>query len=123
MDRDSFQDFKTNLRQSQSDPLCPVLRSLEVLHGKWTTRVIFQLLENKPMRFGALRRSIPTITNTMLASTLRTLEEEGLVLRQQFDELPPRVEYSLTQRGQDLLPVFYELDQWWITSGRLPAEG
>ena len=56
--------------------------------------------------------SAQAITNTMLTNALKELEEDGLVHREQFNEIPPRVEYSLTEKGQDLLPVFYAISQW-----------
>ena len=64
------------------------------------------------MRFGELRRNMEGITNTMLTSSLRELERDGLVSRAQFNEIPPHVEYSLTEKGRALLPVFYEMTRW-----------
>ena len=91
---------------------CPVRRTLELLSGKWRTYVIYELCKQPSLRFGELRRAIPRITNTMLTATLRDLEEIGIVRREQFNEIPPHVEYSLTQKGKDLLPVFTELAKW-----------
>ena len=65
-----------------------------------------------PIRFGELRKNIDGITNTMLASSLRELEKDGLVSRIQYNEIPPHVEYSLTEMGHDLLPIFYEMTKW-----------
>lgn len=107
-----YEDFIFNLKHSQGDPHCPVLHSLEILQGKWTSRVIFYLLKNDHMRFGELKKSIPMITNTMLTATLRELELKGIVSRIQYNEIPPHVEYSLTENGNALLPVFYELGKW-----------
>ena len=64
------------------------------------------------MRFGEFRKYFPTITNTMLTTALRNLEEEGIVHREQFNEIPPHVEYSLTPKGKDLLPVFHAILNW-----------
>jgi len=114
--RSDYKDFIDNLDHYRRDPGCPnlraLLRSFQVLEGKWTSRVIFYLLKNDHLRFGELKRSIPAITNTMLASTLRELERNEIVSRTQFDEMPPRVEYSLTEKGNALLPVFYDLAKW-----------
>lgn len=62
--------------------------------------------------FGELKKALPRITNTMLTNTLRDLEEVGIVHREQFNEIPPHVEYSLTEKGKMLLPVFTELAKW-----------
>lgn len=59
-----------------------------------------------------MKRAYPHITNTMLTNTLRDLESLGIVHREQFNEIPPRVEYSLTEKGKELLPVFYEIAKW-----------
>jgi len=107
-----YEDFLNNLKHYQGDPKCPVLQSLEILQGKWTSRMIFCLLKNDHMRFGELKKSIPTITNTMLTATLRELEGNGIVSRLQFNEIPPHVEYSLTEVGNALLPIFFELGKW-----------
>ena len=107
-----YEDFVDNLKHYQGDPQCPVLQSLEILQGKWTSRIIFHLLKNDRMRFGELKKSIPAITNTMLTATLKELEQRGIVSRVQFNEIPPHVEYSLSESGNALLPVFYELGKW-----------
>ena len=59
-----------------------------------------------------MKKALGGITNTMLASSLRELEQDGLVNRKQFNEIPPHVEYSLSNKGTDLLPVFYEMTKW-----------
>ncbi|WP_330601665.1 winged helix-turn-helix transcriptional regulator [Butyrivibrio sp.] len=64
------------------------------------------------MRFGQLKKDLPGITNTMLTKSLRELEDDGLVTRIQFNEVPPHVEYSLSDMGKDLFPVFYSIMNW-----------
>ena len=64
------------------------------------------------MRFGELRKAIPNISNTMLASTLKGLEQYGLVNRVQFNEIPPHVEYSLTDRGKEFATIFDAIGEW-----------
>lgn len=64
------------------------------------------------MRFGVLKKELPGITNTMLTSSLRELERDGFIDRMQYNEIPPRVEYSFTQRDRDLMPIFYEIMVW-----------
>ena len=94
---------------------CPMRRTLELLSGKWRTHIIYELCKYPTRRFGELKRAVPRITNTMLTNTLRDLERLGIVHREQFNEIPPHVEYSLTQKGRALLPVFTELARWGET--------
>lgn len=95
---------------------CPMRRTLELLSGKWRTHIIYALCTQPTCRFGELKKAVPRITNTMLSSTLRELETLGIVHREQFNEIPPHVEYSLTEKGRALLPVFTELAKWGETN-------
>ena len=90
----------------------PVHRTLELLSGKWRTHMIYELCKHPSMRFSELKRAYPHITNTMLTNTLRDLETLGIVNREQFNEIPPHAEYSLTEKGRGLLPVFFEISKW-----------
>ena len=94
---------------------CPMRRTLELLSGKWRTHIIYELCKHPSCRFGELKKALPRITNTMLTSTLRDLEQLGIVDRKQFNEIPPHVEYALTEKGKALLPVFFELAKWGET--------
>ena len=94
---------------------CPMRRTLELLSGKWRTHIIYELCKKPACRFGELKKAVPRITNTMLTNTLRDLESLGIVRREQFNEIPPHVEYSLTEKGRALLPVFFELAKWGET--------
>lgn len=91
---------------------CPMRKTLELLNGKWRTHIIYELCRKPSCRFGELKKAVPRITNTMLTNTLRDLEKVGIVHREQFNEIPPHVEYSLTEKGKALLPVFTELAKW-----------
>ena len=90
-------------------------RTLELLSGKWRTHIIYELCKKPSCRFGELQRAVPRITNTMLTTVLRDLESAGIVHREQFNEIPPHVEYSLTEKGRALLPAFFELAKWGET--------
>lgn len=83
-----------------------------MLQGKWRTQVLYALCIQEPIRFGELKTNLPNITNTTLSSALRELEQYGLIQREQFNEIPPRVEYSFTPKGRDLMPVFYAIMVW-----------
>lgn len=91
---------------------CPMRRTLELLSGKWRTHIIYELCKKPICRFGELKKAVPGITSAMLSNTLRDLEKFEIVSRKQFNEIPPRVEYSLTEKGRALLPVFTELAKW-----------
>ncbi|KRR05371.1 hypothetical protein CQ12_20165 [Bradyrhizobium jicamae] len=93
-------------------------RALRVLSGKWKGEILWQLVGGK-RRFGELRRAIPDVTQHMLTTQLRDLENEGLVKRTVFPEVPPRVEYEMTSAARDLKPVFDELSRWANAHGML----
>ena len=93
---------------------CPVTSLILMLQGKWKNQVIFAMSMGEAVRFGQLKKEVPGITNTMLTNTLRELEADGLIHREQFNEIPPHVEYSLTEKGRDLYPVFYEMLKWGL---------
>lgn len=101
--------------QDNCDPaINPLVPVFNVLHGKWKNQVLFEIIALKNARFGQLNRKIPKITNTMLSTTLRELENDGLIMRTQYNEIPLRVEYTITEKGKDLLPVYYEMYKWGI---------
>lgn len=95
-------------------PDCPIRNVLARICDKWSLLVIYTLNTHReqPLRFGALRRLIPDVSQKMLTSTLRTLEADGLVARQVYAEVPPRVEYRLTDRALSLIPVIDSLIGW-----------
>lgn len=91
---------------------CPIRNILSRISDKWSMLVIFTLNQSTSARFSALRKSIPDISQKMLTVTLRTLEEDGYVRRKVYAEVPPRVEYSLTERAISLLPHINNLIAW-----------
>lgn len=91
---------------------CPVMPVIQMLQGKWKLQIIYELCIKSPMRFGELKKLLTPITNTALTNALKDLESSQLIQRIQYNEMPLRVEYSLTEKGQDLLPVFYSISQW-----------
>lgn len=106
------EEYLNRIMTKEVSDNCPMRRTLELLSGKWRTHVIYELCKKEKCRFGELKKAMPRITNTMLTTTLRDLEEVGIVCREQFNEIPPHVEYSLTEKGKALLPVFTELAKW-----------
>lgn len=91
---------------------CPVRHVLSRFADKWSVLVLILLQSKQVIRFKEMQRSIPDISQKMLTSTLRTLEEDGLVNRKAYAEVPPRVEYSLTERAHTLLPHINALIGW-----------
>lgn len=106
------EEYLQHLLTAPAEEKCPVRRTLELLSGKWRTHVIYELCKKPSCRFSELKKAVRPITNTMLTATLRDLEALGIVAREQFNEVPPHVEYSLTEKGKALLPVFFELWKW-----------
>lgn len=93
-------------------PACPVETTLTLIGSKWQVLVLRDLLANGTMRFKELQRSIGKVSQKVLTSNLRAMEEAGLVHREVFAEVPPRVEYSLTPLGLTLKPVLDALCDW-----------
>lgn len=90
---------------------CPMTRAMATLGSKWKP-IIIHTINNRRIRFGQLNASIPLITRKVLPEQLKELEEDGILLRESFSELPPRVEYSLTEKGMALLPILKSVCEW-----------
>ena len=91
-------------------PACPVETTLSIIRSKWQVLILRDLLANGTMRFKELQRSIGRVSQKVLTDNLRAMEDFGIVHREVFAEVPPRVEYSLTETGRSLQPV---LDAMW----------
>jgi DNA-binding HxlR family transcriptional regulator len=90
---------------------CPIMATIAMVSDKWKVLIICKLKENT-LRFNELRRELKGVTQRVLTHQLRELEADGLVTRQVFAEVPPRVEYSLTELGRTLVPVLQHLEIW-----------
>ncbi|UPT66361.1 MAG: helix-turn-helix transcriptional regulator [Sphingobacteriales bacterium JAD_PAG50586_3] len=93
---------------------CPVNYTLELIGGRWKTLILFNL-QNKPLRFSELKRALPGVTEKMLTQQLRELEADNLLTRTVYAEVPPRVEYSLTDLGKSLQPVLINIAKWGLS--------
>jgi DNA-binding HxlR family transcriptional regulator len=106
------------------DPECPVCRTAEVISGKWTLLIIRDLADSS-LRFCELERSLKGISPRTLSLRLRALEEEGIVERRTYPEVPPRVEYALTDKGTALVPLIEDMrtygSRWLPQDQREPA--
>ncbi len=90
---------------------CTLVHTMNVIGNKWKP-IILYLLSNGALRFGKLHVLTPTISKKVLTSQLKELEEDGLINRRAYAETPPRVEYSLTEKAEGLLPVLVQLSNW-----------
>lgn len=91
---------------------CAVIRALEIIGGKWKLPIIWMLSTQESMRYNELKRHIPEITNIMLTRSLKGLEEHNLVIRVEYQQIPPHVEYSLTESCKQLLPALEIINEW-----------
>ena len=91
---------------------CGLKKVLNMVGGKWKILILCVIDKMEVVRYGELRRSIFGITNTMLANSLKEMEDDGLVLRKQYDEMPVRVEYRLTKKGESIIPILLDLKRW-----------
>jgi DNA-binding HxlR family transcriptional regulator len=98
-------------------PGCPVEATLGLIGGKWKGILLHHLLEGT-LRFNAIRRRMPAVTQRMLTTQLRELEADGLIVRVVYPEVPPKVEYSLSAKGRTLEPVIMALKAWGETHAR-----
>lgn len=91
---------------------CPVTATMKVLGGKWKSILINAIYHTSPARFGELKRSVIGITQSMLTQQLRELEDDGIISRKIYAEIPPRVEYTLTEFGLTLSPIIQSMAIW-----------
>lgn len=99
---------------------CPAETTLEFLSGKWRPMIIFWLM-GAPLRFNELQRRLGAITHRTLSKTLKEMEADGLVQRKDYCEIPPRVDYALTDRGRSLKPVLQAMEQWALEADQNPG--
>lgn len=93
---------------------CPLLLTQRIILGKWKLSIIWFLAHNKVMRFSELKRAFDdsNLTQKMLTQHLRELEDDNIVFRKSYNEVPPRVEYSLTEMGEKFIPVMEMMEDW-----------
>lgn len=91
---------------------CPLIYALDIIGQKWKLPIMWYLFDNDFTRYNELKRKVKGITNMMLTKSLKELEEHKLIVRIQYETIPPKVEYALTERGKALLPALNELSIW-----------
>lgn len=96
----------------ERDIRCPLEYGLEVFGGKWKSRIICVLADRGTLRYGELRREMGNITDAVLAAALKELMVDGIISRRQYDEIPPRVEYMLSEMGVSVVPILQSICRW-----------
>lgn len=99
-------------RKLDKDIRCPLEYGLEIFGGKWKSRIICVLAGKKVLRYSELRKEMGNITDAVLSSTLKELITDEMVIRKSYDEVPPRVEYSLSEKGKSALPILVSICKW-----------
>ena len=107
----SYEEFNWRIREGIFDDYgsSPVTPVLEILQVKWRLNVIYYLFQSESARFNEIKFNVEGITSAALSKTLKELEGLGFIDRKDFKQKPPHVEYSLTKKGNDLLPLYYEI--------------
>ena len=110
--------MKKRMEQVEGGARCPMVDFVNLISGKWAIPVLYRLIvENGPVRFGTLQRAARPITQKELTRHLRLFEKQGLVRRDVFPEMPPRVEYEITELGRTLKPTLDSLAKWMTVHG------
>lgn len=104
-------------RKQKKDIRCPLEYALDVFGGKWKSRILCALALHTTMRYSELRNELSNITDTMLAGSLKELQEDGMISRKQYGEIPPKVEYSLTDKGLSVIPLLFKITSWAVDNG------
>ncbi len=108
-------------RKLEKDIRCPLEYGLEIFGGKWKSRIICVLAAKEVLRYSELRREMGNITDAVLASTLKELIADDIVSRTSYDEIPPRVEYALTEKGASVVPILQSICHWAAFSTGRPG--
>ncbi|ERI91913.1 HTH-type transcriptional activator HxlR family protein [Clostridiales bacterium oral taxon 876 str. F0540] len=91
---------------------CPLEYGLDIFGGKWNSRIICVLAEKHTLRYSEIRKEMTDITDAVLAATLKNLISDNIVRREQYNEIPPKVEYSLTDKGESVIPILQSICKW-----------
>ena len=107
--------YAASMKKEETEAVCPLKYALNLVGGKWKLPIICILAREESVRYNSLKRKLCGITNMMLSQSLKELEENGIVHREQYNEIPPRVEYSLTKEGRSILEPLDSLSEWGKT--------
>ena len=111
-------------KKIQEDNLCPFEYAMSLFKGKWDIRIICLLAHHSALRYGSFKEDLPDISDTALSTALKKLTDNQVIKRKVYDELPPRVEYSLSDRGKAVVPILQDLCSWSAkTRGQMASSG
>lgn len=113
MEQTELEEYIQSIRSSDGSEECSVKYAIDIIGGKWKLRILALMFRSNCIRFNEMKRKLDGITNTMLVNSLKELEADKLIKRIQYNEIPLRVEYFLTEKGLSILPVLFELSKWW----------
>ncbi|OPJ64789.1 putative HTH-type transcriptional regulator YtcD [Clostridium oryzae] len=99
-------------KKIKPDIRCPLEYGLEIFGGKWKSRIVCVLAAKKTLRYSEVRKEMSNITDAVLASTLKEMIADGIVDRKSYDEIPPKVEYSLTEKGKSVVSILQSICKW-----------
>jgi len=108
--------------KGEKDIRCPLEYGLNVFGGKWKARIICVLSQKKTLRYNAIRSEMTDISDAVLAAALKELQADEIIVRKQYDEIPPKVEYSLTEKGESAIPILQSICQWSGASSKEEGE-
>lgn len=103
---------KESIEQNTDELLCPIRYMNDIFGGKWKQPIICMLASGNPIRYSTIKRRLTGITNMMLSQSLKELESASIVHRKQYNEVPPRVEYTLTEKGKSIVPILAQVAAW-----------
>lgn len=96
----------------EKEMMCPIEYGLDIFGGKWKSRILCVLAAADVMRYGEIRKELGNITDAVLAAMLKEMIAHDLILRKQYEQIPPKVEYSLTEKGKSVLPILQSICHW-----------
>ncbi len=112
MEAENAEVLEMYQKKLERDIRCPLEYGLELFGGKWKSRIICVLNKKGTLRYSSIRNEMLNITDAVLAATLKALINDGLIARRQYDEIPPRVEYALTDMGKSVVPILQSICMW-----------
>ena len=104
--------LKTQVLVEMDAVICPIRYALDMVGGKWKLPILCMLASGQPARYSTIKRKLGNVTNMMLAQSLKELEAAGMVHREQYNEVPPHVEYSMTEKGSSIVPILEQMASW-----------
>lgn len=97
---------------SSDEGKCSISYTLSVVGGRWKWLILYKLFQNKVLRYGEIKKNMPSITHKMLSQQLKELQSAELIYRKEYYQIPPKVEYSLTEKGNTLIPILLLMSEW-----------